>query len=107
MSELADFIRGHRAAKVILESTGSYGISVYYYLYGVRFDVYMVLAKDNRSRGRKKTDLFDAKRLARNFISWSVRIYRLPENQKVRRLRYLTRTEKNWLSREYPSKTWL
>ena len=94
LSELADFIRGHGAVKVILESTGPYGISVYYYLCGVGFDVYMVLAKDNRSGGRKKTDSFDAERLARNFISGSVRAYKLPENQKVRQLRYLTRTRK-------------
>ena len=62
------FLREFNVHTVIMESSGPYGLMVYYFLESEGFDVWMVLAQDSKSRGGKKTDIEDAKRLARTLL---------------------------------------
>ena len=68
LGDLVVFLREFNVHTVIMESSGPYGLMVYYFLESEGFDVWMVLAQDNKSRGGKKTDIEDAKRLARTLL---------------------------------------
>jgi len=94
LSELAEFLREYEVEKVVMESSGPYGLKVYYFLDSEGFDVWMVPARDNKPNNQKKTDVEDAKRLARRFVAGAVRAYKLPSDPKIRALRRYTRTRK-------------
>jgi len=94
LGDLADFLREFNIHTVVMESSGPYGLMVYYFLESEGFDVWMVPARDNKSRGGKKTDIEDAKRLAQNFVAGSIRAYKLPSDPKVRALRTYVRARK-------------
>lgn len=94
LGELVEFLKEYGVEKVVMESTGPYGVSVYYFLDSEGFDVYMVNARDNKSVNQKKTDRYDAERLARRFVAGTVRAYKLPSDRRVRDLRSLVRLRK-------------
>ena len=94
LGELADFLREFNVNTVVMESSGPYGLKVYYFLESENFDVWMIPARDNKSESGKKTDVEDAKRLARKFVAGSIRAYKLPSDPKIRALRTYVRTRK-------------
>jgi len=94
LSDLAEFLKEFNVKQVVMESSGPYGLKVYYFLESEGFDVYMVPAQDNKPRRGKKTDVEDAKRLARNFVANSIRAYKLPSDPKIRSLRIYVRSRK-------------
>ena len=91
LDNLADFIRENGANKVVMESSGPYAHMVYYALEAIGLDVWMAHPRDNKPQNQIKTDMLDAERLAKKFVSGELRAYKLPSDPKLRSLRRLTR----------------
>ena len=91
LDKLVSILSDYRVEKVVLESTGAYGLSVYYYLAESGFDVFMANPKDNKPSGQKKTDRLDAERLVRLFLSGHLRAYKLTHDKRLLKLKELVR----------------